>query len=319
MKRLPTAFLAIVIGWMALSVTPVRMAAAQSAGEYVVKPGDTLLAIALQFGISAAAIQSANNLNNPDALQIGQTLRIPGAQTGQGGVAASATSHVVQPGDTLLAIANTYGVSVADLTRANGINESSLLQIGQRLVIPGNAANAPAQQAETPKVELIPLVPVEAVPIQPQPAAQPEPTAVPLAVNAGVDVEIETLRAELLAYHNQQRIAEGLQPLAYSFVLQTSAQGQADDCAGRGSCSHSGSDGSRSSQRMARAGFPGRITGENWVWARSVEQGWQFWFINEVASQGPHWANILSPRYTEVGFGITRAKGGFYMLANFGG
>jgi uncharacterized protein YkwD len=300
---------------MALSATPIHPAAAQNGGEYVVKPGDTLLAIAQQFGTSASAVQSANNLKNPDALQIGQTLRIPGGQV----AAAEAAAHVVQAGDTLLAIGLQYGIGVGELTRANNISESSLLQIGQRLVIPGKSAGAPAQQAQAPAVELIPLVPI--APAQADATqAQAQPTPIPLATSAeaGVDVEVETLRAQLLAYYNQQRVAEGLQPLAYSFVLQTSAQGQADDCAGRGSCSHFGSDGSRSSQRIARAGFPGRITGENWAWARTAARAWDMWYTQEIPD-GPHLKNIMSPRYAEVGFGIARAKGGFYMLANFGG
>jgi LysM repeat protein len=321
MKRFSRTVLAVLLSWMALSVTSIHLAAAQNGDDYVVKPGDTLLAIAQQFGASASAIQSANNLKNPDALQIGQTLRIPGGQ----GPATEAAAHVVQAGDTLLAIGLQYGVSIGELTRANNISDSSVLQIGQRLVIPGKAAAATAQQAQAAPVELIPLVPIapaQADATQAQAQLQPEPTPIPLAAataaEAGVDVEVETLRAQLLAYYNQQRVAAGLQPLAYSFVLQTSAQGQADDCAGRGSCSHFGSDGSRSSQRIARAGYPGRITGENWAWARTAARAWEMWYTEEIPD-GPHLLNIMSPRYAEVGFGIARAKGGFYMLANFGG
>lgn len=44
--------------------------------------------------------------------------------------------HVVQSGDTLLAIAAQYGVSVRDLQAANGIEDPTRLQIGQRLIIP---------------------------------------------------------------------------------------------------------------------------------------------------------------------------------------
>jgi LysM repeat protein len=318
MKRFSRTVLAVLLSWTALSVTPIHLAAAQNGGDYVVKPGDTLLAIAQRFGTSASAIQSANNLKNPDALQIGQTLRIPGGQA-----AATEAAHVVQAGDTLLGIGLQYGVGIAELTRANNITDSSLLQIGQRLVIPGKAAGAPAQQAQAPALELIPLVPIapaqaDATQAQAQPQSEPTPIPLTTSAEAGVDVEVETLRAQLLAYYNQQRVAEGLQPLAYSFVLQTSAQGQADDCAGRGSCSHFGSDGSRSSQRIARAGYPGRITGENWAWARTAARAWEMWYIEEIPD-GPHLLNIISPRYTEVGFGIARAKGGFYMLANFGG
>jgi LysM repeat protein len=46
--------------------------------------------------------------------------------------------HVVQQGDTLLAIAFDYGVSVEALQRANGIENPQFLQVDQRLIIPVN-------------------------------------------------------------------------------------------------------------------------------------------------------------------------------------
>jgi len=44
---------------------------------YVVQSGDTLLAIAAQFGVTAEAIQEANGIVDPRRLQIGQELIIP--------------------------------------------------------------------------------------------------------------------------------------------------------------------------------------------------------------------------------------------------
>lgn len=44
--------------------------------------------------------------------------------------------HVVQPGETLIAIALKYGVTVAALQSANGIDDPSTLQVSQELVIP---------------------------------------------------------------------------------------------------------------------------------------------------------------------------------------
>jgi LysM repeat protein len=46
---------------------------------YVVKQGDTLSAIARQFHVSVAAIESENHLANPDLLTLGAALRIPHA------------------------------------------------------------------------------------------------------------------------------------------------------------------------------------------------------------------------------------------------
>ncbi len=54
-------------------------ATALSSGSqtYVVKRGDTLYTIGLKFGVSAKAIQEANNISNPDRISLGQELVIP--------------------------------------------------------------------------------------------------------------------------------------------------------------------------------------------------------------------------------------------------
>ena len=44
---------------------------------HVVQPGDTLTKIAQQYNISVQALMQANNLNNPNYIQVGQTLVIP--------------------------------------------------------------------------------------------------------------------------------------------------------------------------------------------------------------------------------------------------
>ncbi len=44
--------------------------------------------------------------------------------------------HVVQPGETLIAIAIKYGVTVAALQSANGIADPSTLQVNQELIVP---------------------------------------------------------------------------------------------------------------------------------------------------------------------------------------
>lgn len=51
---------------------------------YTVQRGDTLLAIAAQFGVSAEAIQTANGVLDPRRLQIGQQLVIPDRETQPG-------------------------------------------------------------------------------------------------------------------------------------------------------------------------------------------------------------------------------------------
>lgn len=45
--------------------------------KYIVQPGDTLWAIAQRHGVSVEALASENGLTNPDAIRIGQRLRVP--------------------------------------------------------------------------------------------------------------------------------------------------------------------------------------------------------------------------------------------------
>ena len=45
---------------------------------HVVKPGETVYSISVQYGVSAQAIADANNLQYPYVIYAGQTLVIPG-------------------------------------------------------------------------------------------------------------------------------------------------------------------------------------------------------------------------------------------------
>ncbi len=48
-----------------------------SGERYTVQPGDTLAAIAAEYGVTVESIIEANNLQNPDLLSVGQVLIIP--------------------------------------------------------------------------------------------------------------------------------------------------------------------------------------------------------------------------------------------------
>lgn len=63
------------------------------------------------------------------------------------------STYTVQRGDSLWSLAKKHGVSVADLAAANNLHGSSMLQIGQKLIIPGKsmttAAAATASETKT--------------------------------------------------------------------------------------------------------------------------------------------------------------------------
>lgn len=57
--------------------TPVPTATPAPVRTYVVQEGDTLAAIAQQFGTTVAALQAANDIEDPNQIIIGETLVIP--------------------------------------------------------------------------------------------------------------------------------------------------------------------------------------------------------------------------------------------------
>ncbi|MFM1993939.1 MAG: hypothetical protein RL537_628 [Actinomycetota bacterium] len=112
--------------------------------SYTVKSGDTLLRIASTFGVSVSSIQQLNNLGTSTTIRVGQVLKIP-ARTGSSTPAPSPTptptptqrTYTVKAGDTLIAIAARFGVSVASITQLNNLSNANSIRVGQVLKIPG--------------------------------------------------------------------------------------------------------------------------------------------------------------------------------------
>src|SRR5262245_34700843 len=105
---------------------------------HIVQAGETLTSIANHYGVTIDAIVAANKLASPDAIYVGQKLIIPlggsgGASNGTVPQSSVPGTYTVQPGDTLIGIAEKFGVSVDDLMKANKITDPALIQIGQVL------------------------------------------------------------------------------------------------------------------------------------------------------------------------------------------
>ncbi len=81
---------------------------------------------------------------------------------------ASGTTVVVQDGQSLYGIARRNGVSATELMRANGITDANRIQVGQRLVIPGNGQRVAAQPQPAPAAPQ-PVQPVQPVAQAPAP------------------------------------------------------------------------------------------------------------------------------------------------------
>ncbi|MBV8221407.1 MAG: LysM peptidoglycan-binding domain-containing protein, partial [Solirubrobacterales bacterium] len=150
-------------------------AAASAYFVHVVSQGESLSSIAAQDGLSVDALAAANGLSPDTQLLSGSTIQIPpqgttavtpvsapsitsgtGGSAGAGdgdadsdgtgaGTAVPAStstsgSYVVQPGDTLSAIAARSGVSVDALAAANGLDPNAYLLTGTVLHLAGSSS-----------------------------------------------------------------------------------------------------------------------------------------------------------------------------------
>ena len=169
MRRLADLRLMMIGLVMVMLLAPPSTALAQGGTvTHVVSPGENLYRISLRYGVSIQALVRANRLANANAVYAGQRLTVPTASSsgssavpvvlppnvpGDPSVQEGATTHSVAPGENLYRIGLRYGVNVQALAWANGLNNTHLIYVGQKLVIPNrpdaSASPTPAPQPET--------------------------------------------------------------------------------------------------------------------------------------------------------------------------
>ena len=114
---------------------------------YLVQPGDTLSSIALRFDIAVAELISANELDNPDALNVGDALVLPGIDWIEG----TLILEEVQLGDSYLGLRRKYQLDEGSFERLNRISSPNQLYYGFSTLLASergeNAASARAALA----------------------------------------------------------------------------------------------------------------------------------------------------------------------------
>jgi hypothetical protein len=122
---------------LTLSVATVAHGQGTPAGSevYVVQPGDALAAIALRYGVTVDAIAQANAIQDPDLIEVGQELVIPGAVPGDQPVEAVPSSPLAQLPDT------DPGPPLAVEVQAVRVMPAPLLESSQRYQVTGIVRN----------------------------------------------------------------------------------------------------------------------------------------------------------------------------------
>ena len=124
--------------------------------SYIVKKGDTLYSISRKYQITVPELRAANNLSENDVLKVGVKLVIPSAdienaaalsasktsETKPNVSSKSATSYIVQKGDTLYGIARKFNIKLNELLSLNNLDNSSTIKIGQKILVPAGSSSS---------------------------------------------------------------------------------------------------------------------------------------------------------------------------------
>ena len=103
--------------------------------QYVVSPGDTVFSLADYFNVTISSIRLSNNLSS-NSLTVGETILVP--PPGLNGIV-----YLVQQGDSLTTLNNSYHFSNAAMLNFNDLEEGQPLPVGELVFLPGaNLASA---------------------------------------------------------------------------------------------------------------------------------------------------------------------------------
>ncbi|MFN8443555.1 MAG: LysM peptidoglycan-binding domain-containing protein [Caldilineaceae bacterium] len=128
--------------------------AASYTGVYTINSGDTLDRVAGKYDVTWQELAAINGLGEWSVLQIGQVIKVPGAEAtpdpevapadNSGFIAFSAppapppaddsgATYTIKAGDTIFVIAMRHNLDWQELLRINNLTEDSLLQPGQQI------------------------------------------------------------------------------------------------------------------------------------------------------------------------------------------
>jgi len=181
LRSKPFVLLLIVFALLFSVVQGSATQAQEGPRQHVVKTGENLYRIALQYGLSVDQVAQANGITDYSRVYVGQVLVIPAQNaaattavvtmptptavittetTNVTTAAASTSTYVVARGDTIKTIAAKFNVTWQSIVSANNLTNPNLIYPGQQLVIPG------ADSAVQPVVQPVSQAPAE-VPANP--------------------------------------------------------------------------------------------------------------------------------------------------------
>jgi murein DD-endopeptidase MepM/ murein hydrolase activator NlpD len=102
-----------------------------SGPTYVIQSGDTLSSIADRFNVSLNDLMAANNITDPNIIQAGQQLVIPGLE----GVTGTLDTEVINFGDSFHSLVRQTQIPAALLEKLNHIISPSEFYVGANMIV----------------------------------------------------------------------------------------------------------------------------------------------------------------------------------------
>ena len=121
----------VILSLLLFPMQPVQ-AQTPSGPIYIVQPGDSLSSIAVFFSISLTDLMSANNITDPNQLDAGQQLVIPGLD----GITGVINTELVNFGDSFRSLTRRTQVPLGMFKKLNHIVSPSEFYVGVNMIVP---------------------------------------------------------------------------------------------------------------------------------------------------------------------------------------
>ncbi|CAG1012782.1 Murein DD-endopeptidase MepM [Anaerolineales bacterium] len=124
---------------LSLLIFPLQSINAQevSGPIYIVQPGDSLSSIAVFFSISQTDLMTANNITDPNQLDVGQQLVIPGLN----GITGVINTQRINFGDSFRSLTRRTQVPLDMFKKLNHIVSPSEFYVGTNMIVPVQEGN----------------------------------------------------------------------------------------------------------------------------------------------------------------------------------
>ncbi|MDH9616751.1 LysM peptidoglycan-binding domain-containing protein, partial [Staphylococcus pettenkoferi] len=104
-----------------------------------------------KFKTTTAKLQKMNKIKNANAIQAGQTLKVPSAKAPKPKKTSKTQKYTIKNGDTLGGIANKFKTTTSYLQELNKIKNPNTIQAGKTIKVPKQGTTKPSKKKKPSK------------------------------------------------------------------------------------------------------------------------------------------------------------------------